>query len=48
MDESILTAIAVAAYGYLIRYSEPYNTDDTIRDIVRIAKDDTTHLKCSP
>ncbi|MBK8327168.1 MAG: hypothetical protein IPL02_09210 [Moraxellaceae bacterium] len=48
LDESILTAIAVAAYGYLIRYSEPYNTDDTIRDIVRIAKDDTTHLKCSP
>jgi len=40
LDENILTAIAVAAYGYLIRYSEPYNTDDSIRDIVRITKDD--------
>ena len=40
LDENVLTAISLAAYGYLIRFGNTvYNTDDVIRSIVRLKKD---------
>ena len=40
LDENTLTAISLAAYGYLIRFGNTvYNTDKDIKSIVRIKED---------
>ena len=40
LDPNTITAIALAAYGYLLRYGDSViNTDDDIRKIIRMKKD---------